>query len=207
MGQITALEPQVKHSNRFNLYVDNEFALGLSVLLAAPLRVGQEITPEQLAVLAREEAREVAHEKALRFLEPRPRSVAEVKEHLRKKKIPADVIDETLTRLKDAQLLDDAAFAQYWVENRETFRPRGGRALRFELKRKGVSAAAITDAVGEIDETEGAYRAVETRAQRWRALERREFFEKVSAFLVRRGFSYDIAKQTAKRLWDETREA
>lgn len=205
MGKITAIEPQVKNSNRFSLYVDNQFALGLSARVGARLRVGQELSVEDLAKLALDEAREDAHEKALRFLEPRPRSVAEVKEQLRKKKIPAQVIDETLARLKEANLLDDAAFAQYWVENRETFRPRGGRALRFELRRKGVPDNEIAQAIGEIDETEGAYRAVESRAQRWHTLERREFFDKVAAFLVRRGFTYDIAKQTAKRLWDETR--
>jgi len=205
MSKITAIEPQAKHSNRFNIFVDEQFALGLSAFVAARLQTGQEITVAELEALARAEAREKAHEKALRFLEPRPRSVAEVKEHLRKKKFPAEIIDETLARLKDAQLLDDDAFAQYWVENRETFRPRGGRALRFELKRKGVPDAAITEAIGDVDETDGAYRAVETRAQRWRALERRAFFEKVTAFLVRRGYAYDLAKQTAKRLWDETR--
>jgi regulatory protein len=205
MSTITAIEPQAKHPNRFNLYVDQQFALGLSAIVAARLHVGQAISLVELETLARAEAREDAHNKALRFLEPRPRSVAEVKEHLRKKKFSAEVIDETLARLKDAQLLDDDAFAQYWVENRETFRPRGGRALRFELKRKGVSDTAITQAIGEVDETDGAYRAVATRAQRWHALERREFFTKISAFLVRRGYTYEVAKQTAKRLWDETR--
>ncbi|CAG0982181.1 partial Regulatory protein RecX, partial [Anaerolineae bacterium] len=120
-----------------------------------------------------------------------------------KKKIATDVIDLTITRLTEAGLLDDAAFATYWVENRETFRPRAGRALKFELKRKGVSDANIGDALGEIDESESAYRAAENRAKRWSELERREFFEKLTAFLVRRGFSYDIAKQAAKRLWDE----
>ena len=203
MGQVTAIEPQARHANRFNLYVDNEFALGLSAMVAARLRVGQMLTEEELAELARTEALEDARERALRFLEPRPRSSAEVKQHLFKKKIATDVIEQTITRLTEAGLLDDAAFAKYWVENRETFRPRAGRALKFELKRKGISDANIGDALGEIDESESAYRAAENRAKRWSELERREFFEKVTAFLVRRGFSYDIAKQAAKRLWDE----
>lgn len=203
MGQVTAIEPQARHANRFNLYVDNEFALGLSALVAARLRVGQMLTEEELAELARTEALEDARERALRFLEPRPRSSAEVKQHLFKKKIATDVIEQTIMRLTEAGLLDDAAFAKYWVENRETFRPRAGRALKFELKRKGISDANIGDALGEIDESESAYRAAENRAKRWSELERREFFEKVTAFLVRRGFSYDIAKQAAKRLWDE----
>jgi regulatory protein len=201
-GKITGIEPQAKHPNRFNLYVEDQFVLGLSAMVAARLHVGQMLGDDDLARLEREETLEGAHEKALRFLEPRPRSSTEVKEHLRKKKFPAEAIEQTITRLQDVGLIDDEAFAKYWVENREQFRPRGGRALRFELRRKGLSDTAIADAVSQVDETESAYRAVESRARRWRELERREFFDKVSAFLVRRGFSYEIAKQTAKRLWD-----
>ena len=203
MGKITALEPQVKHANRFNLYVDDEFALGVSALIAAKLRVGQTLTADDLKRLEAEEAFATAHEKALRFLEPRPRSAAEVKQHLAKKKIAAEVIAQVIARLTDAGLLDDAAFAKYWVENRENFKPRAARALRFELKRKGLGNTDIAEAVGEIDESESAYRAGLARAQRWRDLERRAFLEKLIAFLVRRGFSYEVAKHAAGRAWTE----
>jgi regulatory protein len=129
----------------------------------------------------------------------------EVKRQLRKKQVADDVIDQVIARLTEAGLLDDKAFAKYWVENRETFRPRAGRALRFELKRKGLSDAAIKQVLGTIDESESAYRAGAARAPRWRGLERREFMEKLGAFLVRRGFSYETAKEAAKRLWDESK--
>jgi regulatory protein len=203
MGKITALEPQVKHANRFNLYVDDEFVLGVSALIAAKLRVGQTLTADDLKRLEAEEAFATAHEKALRFLEPRPRSAAEVKQHLAKKKIAAQVIEQVIVRLTDAGLLDDAAFAKYWVENRENFKPRAARALRFELKRKGLANTDIAEAVGEIDESESAYRAGLARAPRWRGLERRVFLEKLIAFLVRRGFSYEVAKHAAGRAWNE----
>jgi regulatory protein len=205
-GRITALEPQARHANRFNLYIDDTFALGLSAIVAANLRVGQTLSDAELAALEHEEAYETAHEMALRFLEPRPRSGAELRQQLRKKQVASDVIDQVIARLTEAGLIDDGAFAKYWVENRETFRPRAGRALRFELKRKGLADAAIKDAIGAIDESESAYRAGAARAIRWRGLERREFMEKMSAFLVRRGFSYEVAKDAAKRLWEETRE-
>ena len=205
-GCITAIEPQARHANRFNLYIDDQFALGLSASVAARLRVGQTLSEADLAALEREEAYETAHEMALRFLEPRPRSRAEVKQQLRKKQVASDVIDQVIARLTDAGLIDDEAFAKYWVENREAFRPRAGRALRFELKRKGLSDAAIKEAIGTLDESESAYRAGTARAVRWRNLERREFMEKLGAFLVRRGFSYEVAKDAAKRLWDETRQ-
>ncbi len=206
MGQITAIEPQARHSNRFNIYVDNRFAVGLSAIVASKLRVGQPVSDTDLAAMEREEALEDAHEKALRFLEPRPRSSAEVKQHLLKKRVAEDVIEAVLARLTDAKLLDDAAFARYWVENREEFRPRSERALRFELRRKGLDSDAIADAVGSIDEDESAYRAGLARARRWSNLEYREFFEKLGSFLVRRGFPYPVAKGAVERLWKETRE-
>lgn len=205
MSQITAIAPQARHADRFNLYLDEQFALGISALTAARLRIGQALSDDELENLKEQASFELAYEKALRFLEPRPRSTTEVKQHLVKKKISAAVAERVTTRLSDAGLLDDAAFAKYWVENREQFRPRAARALRFELKRKGLSSGAIADAVGAIDESESAYRAGAARAKRWRTLEQRAFAEKLTAFLVRRGFSYTVAKQATTRLWDESR--
>jgi regulatory protein len=148
---------------------------------------------------------ESAYEKSLRFLEPRPRSSTEVKQHLIKKKIAGDIAERVTTRLTEAGLLDDAAFAKYWVENREQFKPRAARALRFELRRKGLNSTEIAEAIGTVDESDSAYRAGMARAKRWRDLERREFMEKLTAFLARRGFGYAQAKDAATRLWDESR--
>lgn len=202
MGTITALEPQAKRADRVNVYVDGEFALGVSAIVAARLRVGQILSEDDLTNLARQEALETARESALRFLAPRPRSAAEVRQHLAKKKFSADVIDQVLTRLREVGLIDDTAFARYWVENREQFRPRAARALRVELKRKGLNEADIATALGDVDEHASAYRAARARAYRWRDLERREFLEKMIAFLQRRGFDYTVAKDAAKRAWE-----
>lgn len=206
MAKITGIEPQARHANRFNLYVDNKFYAGLSELVAARLRVGQELSDADLAAIEQDEQLEDAHEKALRFLEPRPRSTAEVRDQLRKKKFAPEIVDTVIERLTSAGLLDDAAFAKYWVENREEFRPRAGRALRYELKRKGLPDDAIQEAVTHVDESESAYRAGLAKARRFRDLEYREFREKIGAFLLRRGFSYEVARQAAERLWQETRE-
>ncbi len=202
-GRITAIEPQARHPNRFNLYVDDAFVAGLSAGVAAKLRVGQALSDAALAAVVQAEAVEDAHERALRFLEPRPRSTAEVKQHLRKKGAAPEAIDAAVARLTEAGLLDDAAFARYWVENREEFRPRAGRALRFELKRKGLDAEAIAQAVEGVDEDESAYRAGLPRARRWSDLEYREFRDKLGAFLVRRGFAYAVAKRAVERLWQD----
>ena len=203
-GRVSAIRPQTRHKDRLNVLVDDRFAVGVAAAVGARLRVGQVLSDEELAELVHADAYETAHERALRFLEPRPRSASEVRQHLSKKQTEDGVIDEVMRALSEAGLIDDEAFAQYWVDNRETFRPRATRALRYELKRKGLSDGAIARAIGSVDETESAYRAAVPRAQRWIEMERRDFMEKLGAYLARRGFSYETAKATAKRLWEET---
>jgi regulatory protein len=159
----------------------------------------------ELAQLAAEEEFESAYDRALTFLEQRPRSQAEVRRKLAGKKIAPETIERVIARLTAAGLLNDREFVQLWIESRENFKPRAGQALRMELRQKGVSPALIDEAVKELDEGESAYRAAVTRAPRYHNLERKEFRDKLSAFLLRRGFSYEVVKETVERVWRETR--
>jgi regulatory protein len=103
--------------------------------------------------------------------------------------------------------VDDEAFARYWVENREAFRPRGKRSLRFELRRKGIAGSVIDDAVAHIDEADSAYRAAQGRARQLDQLDYQTFRHRLSGFLQRRGFDYDTVKETVYRLWQEVHVA
>src|SRR5210317_1123984 len=68
MKKITALTIQKRNPNRVNVHLDGEFAFGLARITAAWLRVGQELTPEKIALLKEEDAAEVALQRAFRFL-------------------------------------------------------------------------------------------------------------------------------------------
>jgi regulatory protein len=204
-GRVTALEPQARKANRFNLYVDNHFALGLSEYVAARVHVGQELSTEQLAELARAEQIEDAHERALRQLETRPRSEQEVRSFLAGKKIPREIIDQAMARLRQAQLLSDRDFARFWVENREGFKPRSARALKYELRRKGVPDEEIARVVAKLNERDSAYRAARGKGERWKSLDPEEFRAKLSGFLARRGFDYQVTRDTVSRIWKEVR--
>lgn len=202
-GTVTAIEPQVKRPNRLNLYIDDHFALGLSVYAAAGVRVGQDLSRADLEQLARAEALEQAREAALRFLEIRPRSAQELRRQLAKKNFSEEIITQVIARLSDVELVDDRDFAKYWVENREGFKPRSKRALQYELRQKGVAADEIARAVKKIDERDSAYRAARPKALRWKELDAQTFREKLSGFLARRGFDYAVTRETVKRLWQE----
>lgn len=203
MSKVTALKYQQKNRQRVNVYLDGQYAFGLQAPIAAGLRVGQELSPEDIAQLQDRDQAEVAYEKALGFLGYRPRSRAELEAYLARRKASPEVTQAVLARLAAVGLVDDDAFARYWVDNRESFRPRGRRSLRFELRRKGVPEAAVESAMQEIDETESAYRAAQDRAQRLSSLDYAVFRRRLGGFLQRRGFDYEIVKETVDRLWRE----
>ncbi|TEU21918.1 MAG: regulatory protein RecX, partial [Anaerolineales bacterium] len=141
--------------------------------------------------------------RALRFLSYRPRSEAEVRRYLQGKKVPPTVEAKVAERLTSAGLLDDPAFASYWVENRESFNPRGRFALRYELRQKGLSEETIALALEDIDEEESAYRALINRVRRMSPLDRGAFRKKLGSFLRRRGFSYETISAALERTWQE----
>ncbi len=200
---ITALSPQQKNQERVNVYLDEKFAFGLAALVAARLKVGQRLSEEEITRLQALDEVEEAYNKSLNFLSYRPRSRAELERYLKDKKVSDDARVKVLERLDRAQLVDDAEFAQYWIENREQFAPRSKRALRQELRQKGLSDDEVQTALEPVDEERSAYEAARKRAARMQSLDRETFYRRLSGFLQRRGFDYEMVKTVVTRLWNE----
>jgi regulatory protein len=204
MKKITMIEAQKKNPNRVNIYLDDQFAFGLSRIVAAWLSTGQVLSEEKIADLQAEDTREVAMQKALRFLGYRARSTQEVRANLEKHEVSAAVIEFTLTRLQANGLLNDQEFAQTWIENRNTFRPRSRRALAMELHRKGLDREAVDLALEEnVDENTLALGAAQQYVRKVQGLAWPEFRNKLGGFLGRRGFSYGIIAPVLRKVWDE----
>ena len=203
MSRITGIEAQKRNPDRVNIQLDGEFAFGLTRFVAARLKIGQELSAEQVASLQADETREQAYQQALLYLSFRPRSVSEIRRNLQKHDIPAPVIDATLERLRTAKLADDSQFARAWVENRAAFRPRGRRALEAELRQKGLSDEATHTALSGLDEETLAYEAGIKKARRLETLPWNEFRTKLSEFLARRGFPYSVISPVVSRIWKE----
>src|SRR5258705_13732338 len=91
----------------------------------------------------------VVLEAAARFLEPRARSVTEVRRRLTGAGYRTDLVEGAITRMLELGMLDDEAFARAWVESRDRARPRGERAIRQELGLKGVDRSTTDLVFGE----------------------------------------------------------
>lgn len=206
-GTITKIQVQKKRKDRVNVYLDGHYAFGVKDVVAARLRVGQELTDDDIAELEEKDAFEETYHSALNFLSYRPRSTAEVRWNLQGKGVPDAVIEAVVGRLTRAGLLDDSNFAEYWVEQRERFKPRSARMLRHELRQKGVASHHIDDALQDLDEADSARRLAVKRAHRYAHLGREEFWRKMVGYLQRRGFRYGTIKPIVEELWQEIKHA
>jgi regulatory protein len=201
--KITALTLQKRNPQRVNVYLDGEFAFGLARIVAAYLNVGQVLSDEKISKLRAEDQYEVAYQRAIKFIDYRPRTEAEVCKNLRDHDVSAEIIELVVDRLKQLNLINDARFAQIWIENRNTFRPRSRRALNAELRQRGIDAQTIDESLEDLDEDALAYQAARKQRRKYESLERELFQQKMIQFLVRRGFSYEISRSTTDRVWDE----
>jgi regulatory protein len=201
-GIITALKIQERNKERVNVFLDEQFAFAVTAVVAAALHKGQYLSDVEIERFKSGDQLDKAYDHAIRYLGFRPRSQAEVERYLREKDYPPEVIAQTIQRLQQQQFVDDQAFAQFWLENREKFKPRGRQALRYELRQKGLASDVIDEALTDLDEDESAWGAVSSKLSRWRNLDEQTFKQKVMAFLSRRGFNYEVASQTAYRAWN-----
>ena len=208
--KITALEPQARNPERINVFVDDRFLLGVSaaVVLQLGLELEQELQPAQLEQLRSEATLQQTVERAYNYLSYRPRSREEVRRYLRRKETPPEIIDTVLARLAHLDLIDDRAFASFWVETREQFSPRGSHALKNELRLKGVERDVVDELVDEEKDEERALIAGRKKALsllHLPSMDYATFRTRLGSFLQRRGFGYEVSTRTVRTLWKEMR--
>lgn len=202
---ITGIEQQKRNMNRVNIFLDEEFALGLHKNIALGLKVGDVLGDDQILQLQKEDAVEEAYQRSLKLLNFRARSEQEIRTRLLKYGFDEIVIEQVIVRLTEKGYVNDQRFAEDWVENRTTFRPRGRKLLRLELQRKSLGKEQIESVMNALpDEEEIARKAARKYSARLKGLDEQIFKKKLYGFLIRRGFQYEDFKLIMEEMWEES---
>lgn len=204
--EITAITPQKGNPHRLNISLDGTYAFSLDCMSAAWLKLGQNLSASEIENLKARDEIEVAFNRASHFLSFRARSETEMLDYLSNKGFSDFVSETVINRLKEERLLGDHRFAQDWIDNRVSFRPRSQLQLRHELRHKGLQEDLIDDALqkADLDDITLAYAAGKKLIKRYANLAWQDFRRKMGAALARRGFSYETVHTVTKQLWDET---
>jgi len=192
--KITEIQMQKKSSRR-NIFLDGQFFCGVDYELVVKfgLRVGLEIDEERLKKLVEEEEIHKAKNYVFDLLMRRSYTQKEMIDKLKRKEFSERAISATIETLKRLGYIKDESYAEDWVESRKRLKPKGRKALREELTKKGIDKGIIDRVVAGIDdeeEREMALRAAQKQAVHYKGLDQKVAKRRLYGFLLRRGFEY-----------------
>ncbi|NIM99982.1 MAG: RecX family transcriptional regulator [candidate division Zixibacteria bacterium] len=195
---ITKIETQKRNPRRRSVYINGKFAFGVDeeVISRLGLEKGEELSEQKIIEILNQKTETEAKEAALKFLSFRRRTEKEVRDKLKKRGFDNGTIRRTIENLKDYDLINDVEFATAWVNERLAHKPRGKKLLRQELWKKGIKREIIDQVTEELckDEDKAASELLEKIKRRYRHLEPQVARRRMLSLLLRRGFSYDTAK-------------
>jgi regulatory protein len=140
-----------------------------------------------------------AYTRAIRYLSYRPRSEKEIRDRLERKKFDPQIIDQVIEKLKEDKFLDDHAFAEWWTMQRQDFRGKSKYIISRELAEKGIDRTLSGDALAKAKDD---YLTAKDLFDRKKRLFDRytgdEYTKKVTGFLQRKGYSWDVIQKILK---------
>jgi len=146
------------------------------------------------------------YEAALRFLDYRQRSEAELSNHLLyKRKYSAAAVKLVLVKLKQIKLVDDRVFALNWVIDRVTHKQKSSAMIRHELLQKGIDINIVNLVIADINDEANALKAGIKKARLLGNFNYLEFRSRLAPYLGRRGYSGDVIYKVIPILWDAVR--
>ena len=206
---------QKKNDSNVIVFLDNDQKLFLSyeVLLKNGLRKGSEISESHFDFLVKENQKYFIKQKAYTLLGKRLHSVYELRTKLRQKKYDAELIQHTIDDLLNGHYLDDMKFAEIFSEEKLRLKLWGKTKLKSELMKKGVSSSIITAVMEEKfpeadEELDNASQLVKKKYNQLknRNMEHQKLVKRLYAFLISRGYSYDVSRQAIEKIFNLTFE-
>ncbi len=186
-------------SERVTLVLDNgeEIPSTLGVVTELRLFAGKTVEDAQLALLREKTACALAREHALMLLAQRAHSRKELRDKLIRKGESPEAADSAIIWLVEHGYLDDAAFAKTVVRHYEQ-KGYGAQRIRAELSRRGIKRELWDEAMAELAEPDGQ---IDTfLRKRLKNADDRKEVQKLSAALMRRGYSWEEIRAAFSRL-------
>ena len=201
MPRISALKAQ-KRKNRVNVFIDGVFSFGLDLdnVLLNSLKVGKEISEEEILKLKDSGEYAKMYDKLLRFLGVRPRSEKEIKDYFKRKNAPPQYQEKMLSKLIDLNFVNDKEFAEWWTRQRLEFKNKPKKIIKMELIQKGIARDVVEDVLNsfEVDEGVQIKKHLEKIKDRWKGKDPADRKKKYVEYLLRRGYSWEKIKDYVK---------
>lgn len=199
---ITDITPQVNSQNRFSVFIDGEFAFGISDFDLYTLRLskGDEITEDKMAEIESVISIDKCKNYAVDLVSRKMYTEKEIRTKMMHKEFSQTAIDSVIDILKEYGYINDEAYAAIYCEH--YMQKYGVKKLEFELKNKGVSSEIIENALSGINNDDTLEEMIRKKVGT-KELDYKEYSKTVRYFLSK-GFEYDVIQEILNKLRDES---
>ena len=198
---ITDIKPQVNSTSRFSVFIDGEFAFGISDFDLFNLRLckGDEITEEKMAEIENVFDIDKCKNYAIDLVSRKMYSEKEIRAKMKQKEFSQTAIDSVVDILKEYGYINDEAYAAIYCEH--YMKKYGVKKLEFELKNKGIAPEIIENAVAGVKNDDTLEELIKKRVA-GKELDVKEYSKTVRYFLSK-GFEYDKIASILNKMRDE----
>lgn len=207
--EVTLVELLRRPVNSYRIYFGpNHITVHESTMIRYGMTKGSFFNKNTVNDIVSDNDRQVAYSHAINYLSFKARTSGEIEEKLLEKEIDPQTVEETVKRLVEENLIDDASYAQEWTRQRITGRKKGKVLVKQELRRKGIDSELIDDALDAMGEDDELRSAEELAAKKWPTT-KGELWDrkrKTATFIMRRGFSSGIARKALDRVLEREGE-
>ena len=205
MKVITKITRQKNNQERYNIYLDEEYAFAVDegILIKFGLMKGKTLEQFDIDEITYEDEIAKAFNKALHFLSFQMRSEYEVKKKLHDAGHGEAVVLEAVRKLESLGFLNDQTYSKALLETKKRTLKKGPRAIRQDLKKKGIDKALQDEVLETFTEEEQLEIAMQLAEKEVRAGSRRtplQLKQKIQDVLMRKGYSFGIVNDVLERI-------
>lgn len=206
---ITKIETQKNNSKRVSIFIDNKFAFGIykKTLYKFDLTKGDKIDESLRREIILEDEYSDCINKSYSLLSYKDRTTDELKDKLLKKEFNINTINKVLNKLKDLGYLDDYEYAKRYIDFK--IEKMGSYKIKNKLLKKGVNERIINEILNKYSqeyEFEKALKLAKKRNEKYEDISYKKRYQRVSGYLKRKGYSYDIINNVLEDVLYEYKE-
>lgn len=205
MKTVTNLEIQKNNTDRFNVYLDNNFAFGMQaeIIYKYNIKKDIELSDEFIEEVLKLEEYNKAFNYCIYMLSKKDKTKKEITTKLNKKGYDEDIVIKTIEKLKDLKYINDEIYCKKFINDRIKFSSKGKNKIKMELYQKGVNKDTISEKIKEIDDNSEYERALLVGEKKLKSLKEKDKYklkQKLFSHLVYKGFDFNIINKVIKKL-------
>lgn len=200
MPVITKITQQKKNGERYNIFLDNQYAYSVheSVLVKYGLTKGKVLDEWTIDDMVYADEVSRAFHRALHFLSFQMRSESEVKKKLLEAGYGNAVIAEAIVKLKELNFLDDRAFSEALLRTKKNTSAQGPKAIQQALQKKGIDSETQQQVLASYKKEEQLELATKLATKAAAANQKippAQLKQKIQQALLRKGYSFSIIQE------------